>query len=71
MIPPHTDRNRKEQNMENIEQLNRYVVQGIYQDVIYAKNEEEAKELFCEMNAICVREEGDFDQITVKPAPFK
>lgn len=71
MIPPHTDRNRKEQTMENIEQLNRYVVQGIYQDVIYAKNEEEAKELFCEMNAICVREEGDFDQITVKPAPFK
>lgn len=71
MIPPHTDRNRKEQIMENIEQLNRYVVQGIYQDVIYAKNEEEAKELFCEMNAICVREEGDFDQITVKPAPFK
>lgn len=71
MIPPPTDRNRKEQIMENIEQLNRYVVQGIYQDVIYAKNEEEAKELFCEMNAICVREEGDFDQITVKPAPFK
>ena len=57
--------------MENIEQLNRYVVQGIYQDVIYAKNEEEAKEIFREMNAICVREEGDFDQITVKSVPFK
>ena len=70
-MPPHTDRNRKEHIMENIEQLNRYVVQGIYQDVIYAKNEEEAKELFCEMNAICLREEGDFDQITVKSAPFK
>ena len=71
MIPPHTDRNRKEQVMEKAQELNRYKVQGIYQDIIYAKNEEEAKEIFCEMNAICLREEGDFDHISVEPAPFK
>lgn len=71
MIPPHTDRNRKEQVMEKAQELNRYKVQGIYQDIIYAKTEEEAKEIFCEMNAICLREEGDFDQISVEPAPFK
>ena len=57
--------------MEKTQELNRYKVQGIYQDIIYAKNEEEAKEIFCEMNAICLREEGDFDQISVEPAPFQ
>ena len=57
--------------MEKVQELNRYKVQGIYHDIIYAKNEEEAKETFCELNKYCLRAEGDFDQISVEPAPFK
>ena len=47
------------------------VVKAEVLDIQDTTKKEEAKELFCEMNAICVREEGEFDQITVKSAPFK
>lgn len=57
--------------MKQTQEVKRYKVQGIYQDIIYAKNEEEAREIFCEMNATCVQAEGDFDKISVEPAPFQ
>lgn len=57
--------------MEKARELKRYKVQGIYQDIIYAKSEEEAREIFCEMNATCVQAEGDFDKISVEPALFQ
>lgn len=57
--------------MENIQELKRYKVQGIYQDIVYATDKQQAKELFCELNATCEQAEGDFDQIIVEEAPFK
>lgn len=57
--------------MKQTQEVKRYKVQGIYQDIIYAKNEEEAREIFCEMNATCLQAEGDFDKISVEPAPIE
>ena len=48
----------------------RFYVQGVYADIIYAKNEEEAKEIYLEMNEILNRTEP-FDEILIEEKPFK
>ena len=48
----------------------RFYVQGVYADIIYAKNEEEAKEIYLEMNENLNRTEP-FDEILVEEKPFK
>ena len=50
--------------------LKRYVVTGTYQDIVYAENEEQAVAQFRELNAICEREEGEFDTIKAKYTPI-
>ena len=50
--------------------LKRYIVTGTYQDIVYAENEEQAVEQFRELNAICEREEGEFDTIKVEYTPI-
>lgn len=50
--------------------LKRYIVTGTYQDVVYAESEEQAVEQFRELNAICEREEGEFDTIKVEYTPI-
>jgi hypothetical protein len=48
----------------------RFYVQGVYADIIYAKNEEEAKEIYLEMNEILNRTEP-FDEILIEEKSFK
>lgn len=43
----------------------RYKVQGLYQDIIYAESEEEAKEKYLEMNEKLNRTEP-FDEIVIE-----
>ena len=48
----------------------RFYVQGVYADIIYAKDEEEAKEIYLEMNENLNRTEP-FDDILIEEKPFK
>lgn len=48
----------------------RFLVTGNYIDIIYARDEEEAKEIYLEMNEKLNRTEP-FDEIIVKENPFK
>lgn len=48
----------------------RFYVQGVYADIVYARNEEEAKEIYLEMNKILNRTEP-FDEILIEEKPFK
>ena len=50
--------------------MQRFFVKGSYVDVIYAENEEQAKEIYLEMNEKLNRTEP-FDEIIVEENPFK
>ena len=47
----------------------RFYVQGVYADIIYAKDEEEAKEIYLEMNENLNRTEP-FDEIMCQEMPL-
>lgn len=48
--------------------MQRFLVQGVYMDIIYAEDEEQAKEKYLEMNEKLNRTEP-FDEIIVKEKP--
>ena len=48
----------------------RFYVQGVYADIIYAKDEEEAKEIYLEMNENLNRTEP-FDEILIEEQPLE
>ena len=50
--------------------MQRFLVKGFYLDIIYAEDEEQAKEKYLEMNEKLNRTEP-FDEITVEESPFK
>ena len=50
--------------------MQRFFVKGLYADVIYAEDEEQAKEIYLEMNEKLNGTEP-FDEIIVEESPFK
>lgn len=54
-----------------MEKLTRYEVTGVYKDIIYAQNEDEARDIFAEMNEFATKYEGEFDVIIVKEAKIE
>ena len=49
--------------------VQRFLVQGVYMDIIYAEDEEQAKEKYLEMNEKLNRTEP-FDEIIVEEKPI-
>ena len=50
--------------------MQRFFVKGLYADVIYAEDAEQAKEIYLEMNEKLNGTEP-FDEIIVEESPFK
>lgn len=50
--------------------MKRFFVKGVYADVIYAEDEEQAKEIYLDMNEKLNRTEP-FDEISVEEMPIR
>ena len=50
--------------------MKRFIVKGVYMDIIYAEDEEQAKENYLDMNEKLNRTEP-FDEISVEEIPIK
>lgn len=50
--------------------MKRFFVKGVYADVIYAEDEEQAKEIYLEMNKKLNRTEP-FDEICIEEKPIE
>ena len=50
--------------------MKRFIVKGVYMDIVYAEDEEQAKENYLDMNEKLNRTEP-FDEISVEEIPIK
>lgn len=66
IIPPKGNCLRK----KGKKKMKRFFVKGVYADVIYAEDEEQAKEIYLEMNKKLNRTEP-FDEICIEEKPIE